>query len=176
MTREANVSARRSRDVTEAAAKYKAGLEEALAKVKSLENTVEELQAMLEESDKQLQSAQSKVPITVMKKERIGKRGATRWPVFIWELIMEQLVNGTPPSSVNSNIITFVATMAPHIEIKELPSLWTIRRARTVLLVVVQTLAAYRLAKADRWGQIFSDETERRQDSFQDLIISIEDD
>ena len=45
-----------------------------------------------------------------------------------------------------------------------------------MLLVVVQTLAAYRLAKADRWGQIFSDETERRQDSFQDLIISIEDD
>ena len=175
-TREANVSARRSRDVTEAVEKYKAGLEEALSKVKSLENTVEELQAMLEESGKQLQSAQSKVPITVMKKERIGKRGATRWPAFIWESIMEQLVNGTPPSSVNSNIITFVATMAPHIEIKELPSLWTIRRARTVLLVVVQTLAAYRLAKADRWGQIFSDETERRQDSFQDLIISIEDD
>ena len=75
---------------------------------------------------------------------------------------MEQLVNGTPPSLVNANIITFVATMAPHIEIKELPNLWTIRQARTVLLVVVQTLAAYRLTKADRWGHIFSDETERR--------------
>ena len=51
-TREANVSARRSRDVTEAVEKYKAGLEEALSKVKSLENTVEELQAMLKELGK----------------------------------------------------------------------------------------------------------------------------
>jgi len=58
-----------------------------------------------------------------MKKEIIGKRGATRCPVSIWELIMEQLVNGAPPSLVNANFITFVATMAPHIEIKELPSL-----------------------------------------------------
>ena len=73
-------------------------------------------------------------------------------------------------------MITFMATRAPHIEIKELQNHCTIRRARTVLLLVVQTLAAYRLAKADRWGQIFSDDTERRQDSFQDLIISIEDD
>ena len=78
-TREANVSTRRSQDATEAVAKYKASLEEALGKAKSLENTVEELQAMLQVSDKQLQSAQSKVPITVMKKERIGKRSATRW-------------------------------------------------------------------------------------------------
>ena len=49
-------------------------------------------------------------------------------------------------------------------------------RARTVLLVVVQALAAYRLAKADKWGQLHSDESERRQNNFQDLVISIEED
>ena len=49
-------------------------------------------------------------------------------------------------------------------------------RARTVLLVVVQTLAAYRLGKADKFGQLFQDATSRQQISFQNLAISIEED
>ena len=49
-------------------------------------------------------------------------------------------------------------------------------RARTVLLVIVQTLAAYRLGKAEKFGQLFQDATSRRQDSFQNLVISIEED
>ena len=47
---------------------------------------------------------------------------------------------------------------------------------RTVLLFIVQTLAAYCIAKADKWGQLFLDETMRRQVSFQNLIISVEED
>jgi hypothetical protein len=91
----------------------------------------------------------------------------------MWEIIMEQLINGTPPSSVNENIFAMLKTFSPSIEIKELR---TIRRARTVLLVIVQVLATYRIGKANKWVQLFTDGTSRHQNAFQDLIISIEED
>ena len=123
-----------------------------------------------------LQEAIDAHPIKEIRRYREGQRGQPVWPLFMWELIIEQLVAGTPPSSVNGNIITFVKTICPSINIVELPSIWTIRRARTVIMVMVQTLAAYRIAKADRWMQLFTDGTSRRQIAMQDLIISIEED
>jgi hypothetical protein len=91
-------------------------------------------------------------------------------------LTIEQIVNGTPPSSVNANIVTFIRKLSPLIVIRELPSIWTIRRAQTVLLAIVQTLTTYRIAKAEKWEQMFTDGTSRKQVSFQDLIITIEED
>ena len=69
-----------------------------------------------------------------------------------------------------------ISLQPPTTVIKELPSIWTIRRGRTVLLVVVETLATYRLAKAKRWGQMFTDGSGRRQIALQDLALSIEED
>jgi hypothetical protein len=89
---------------------------------------------------------------------------------------MDQLVNGTPPSAVWSNIVLHVKTFSPSTTIKDTISYSIIKRARTVLLVVTQTLAAYRLAKADKWLQLFTDATSRRQVTFQNLVISIEED
>jgi hypothetical protein len=45
-----------------------------------------------------------------------------------------------------------------------------------VLLVVVETLAVYLLAKAKRWGQMFTDGSGRQQVAMQDLVLSIEND
>jgi hypothetical protein len=45
-----------------------------------------------------------------------------------------------------------------------------------VLLVIVQTLATYWIAKADKWEQLFTDGTSRRQVAFQDVILIIEED
>ena len=89
---------------------------------------------------------------------------------------MEQLIHATTPSSVNANIVAMLKTFSPSIEIKELPSIWTICRARTVLLVIVQVLATYRIGKANKWVQLFTDGTSPHQNAFQDLIISIEED
>jgi hypothetical protein len=50
------------------------------------------------------------------------------------------------------------------------------RQGRTVLLVVVETLAVYWLAKAKRWGQMHTDGGGRRQVTMQDLALSIEND
>ena len=93
----------------------------------------------------------------------------------MYELIMEQLVNGTPPSAISDNILSFVSTFLPNTIVKELPSIWTVRRTRTILLIVVEALAAYQLAIALCWKQLFTDGTSRRQTFMQNLAISIED-
>ena len=142
---------------------------------KKLANELSELQDRLEETSIGLEEAKNALPHTVIGKELC--RGCVRqWPLYIWELILEQLVNGTPPSSVADNIVAHVKQFSPTTVIKELHSIWTIRRARTVLLVIVQTLAAHRLAKADKWEQLFTDGTSRRQVSFQNLVLGIKED
>jgi hypothetical protein len=135
-----------------------------------------DLEYKLEEAERQWCQAEDSIPVKVFGKVQKVKGGTSSWPTYVWEIIIEQLINGTPPTSVNANIITMIKTFSPSTEIQELPSIWTIRRARTVLLVIVQTLAAYRIAKADKWEQFFTDGTSRRQISFQNLIISIEED
>ena len=135
-----------------------------------------ELEEQLDNSALSLSIANAAVPIKVIAKSIDGRGGTSSWTLYVWELIIEQLVNGTPPTAINSNIVTMIKTFSPTTTISELPSIWTIRRARTVLLVVVQTLATYRIAKADKWEQLFTDGTSRRQVAFQDLIISIEED
>lgn len=135
-----------------------------------------DLEEKLELKDQELTAAEEAVPIKEFGKEHHGQRGQAIWPLYIWELIIEQIVNGTPPSSINANIVTFIRKLSPSIVIRELPSIWTIRRARTVLLAIVQTLATYRIAKAKKWEQMFTDGTSRKQVSFQDLIITIEED
>lgn len=179
-TRDANRSAKRSKDVSATAEWYDGELKKASRENKTLAATVDHLQAMLEESDAKLVAAQedkaAAVPIPVVQRERKGKTGNRSWGLDIWEVIIEQLVNGTPPASICSNMIALVRKFSPSTEIRELPSIWTVRRARTVVLVIVQALAAYRLGKAKRWGQLFTDETSRRQISFQNLVISVEED
>ena len=90
----------------------------------------------------------------------VGLYDSRDWPGF------QQ--NGMPPTAVNKNIMIMIHVrhFSPKCEIVELPSLWTIRRARLMLLVVVQTLSAYRLGVAKKWGQLFTDGTSLRQKSF----------
>jgi hypothetical protein len=173
--KQVNLSTKRSRDVTiyvDALQKDVGMLQQKLAMEQDMNN---DLQEEIQECKKQLDLANAAVPVKEICKVSDGSRGKT-WPLFMWELIIEQIVNGTPPSSVNSNIVSMLQTFSPSTKISELPSIWTIRRARTVLLVIVQTLASYRIAKANKWEQLFTDGTSRRQVSFQDLIISIEED
>ena len=96
------------------------------------------------------------------------------WPLFMYELIMEQLVNGTPPFAISNNILSTLCTLFLSTVVKELPSIWTVCRTRTILLIVVEALATYQLGKSKRWKQLFTDGTTKRQTFFQNLAISIE--
>ena len=135
-----------------------------------------DLEHKLEEAEQKQRTAEDFIPIKVFGKICKVKGGTSSWPSYVWEIIIEQLINGTTPSSVNANIMVMIRTFSPSTVIQKLPSIWTIPRARTVLLVIVQTLASYRIAKADKWEQLFIDGTSLRQISFQNLIISIEED
>ena len=171
-----NRSTRRSAEVIAHSATQEQRIKELEEIVKNQNSQLMELEDELDRRKNQVQKLEKAFAIKVFGKICDGQREATSWPHFIWELILEQLVNGTPPSSVNANIVSFLRCFSPTTVIKELPSIWTIRRGRTVLLVVVETLATYRLAKAKQWGQMFTDGSSRRQIALQDLALSIEED
>ena len=104
-----------------------------------LRDRIIDLEDTVDDGRKMLQQSMAAIPITIITKEREGRRGRPQWQLYIYELIMEQLVNGTPPSSVNGNIVAHVKAFSPTTIVKELPSIWTIRRTRTILLIVVLT-------------------------------------
>ena len=79
---------------------------------------------------------------------------------------------GGAPSAFSKILVSFLKIMQPNSTIEELPSIWFVRRMRTVLAIVCQLMAAYRLAKADRWGQLNCDETKRHQTDYLNLILS----
>ena len=154
-----NRSTKRADDVNDYSESLRLRIIELESTVKQLQEQVVDLEVDLEEKSKKVIELEDSCPIKVFGKVRHGQRGATSWPFYVWELILEQLVNGTPPSSVSANIVIFIQRFSPRVKIKETPSIWTVRRGRTVLLVVVETLAAYRLARAKRWGQMHTDGT-----------------
>ena len=135
-----------------------------------------EMDAVLTESKLNAALDSAELPAFVFRKETIKDSRARRWPMHIIQLILELLVAGVPPSSVNASIVAFVKVVAPHIKIllEELPSIWFIRRCRTVLLTLCTLLAAHRLASAKKWGAIHSDGTGRRHIDIIDLTITIE--
>ena len=174
--KESKQSARRSKELTQVIKNYKSKLNDANMENETMRRSLCDLQDLLDASESKLSLMDAAIPIKQIKKTRASNKGRPSWPLYMWDLILEQLVNGTPPSSVNDNIVAHVKTFSPTTDIVDLPSIWTIRRARTVLLIICQTLAAYRLSKADKWEQLFTDATSRRQVSFQNLVISIEED
>ena len=113
-----------------------------------------------------------------LKKERTTGRhgGGSKWPLPVVQLVIEQLVNGTPPTSIRCNIASFVALSMTSDKVKQLPSLSFIRECRVAIQIIGETLTAYRLANAPKWEQVFTDGTSRRQISLQNLVIGLLDD
>ncbi len=125
--RQAIQSSRRSDDVMEYTETLKDQIRELEAEAKLQDQHQMELEMQLMEKEDELQALRLSSPFKIFGKERGNRKGgASSWPLFVWELILEQLVNGTPPTSVNSNIVSFIQRFSPQTIIKELPSIWTI--------------------------------------------------
>ena len=123
--REASTSSQRADDIRVVNNSYKEQIDTLQSQNNTFNSAIVELQDLLADSDRKLAAADAAVPIKVIEKEA-SKRGRSSWPLYIWDLILEQLVNGTPPSSVNANIVSHVKKFSPTTIIKELPSIWTI--------------------------------------------------
>ena len=76
-------------------------------------------------------------------------------------LICELLIIGIPPRAIPSIIYNLYETLT-GVETIEVPSVSFIRQCRTVVQVVGENIAAWKLADADSWHQIFTDATSRR--------------
>ena len=99
--------------------------------------------------------------------------GQRPWPLWYVQLILEQLTNGTPPEAIPLNIYSQARGTThcqPDDEI-EVPSASYCQKLRTVLRIVTETVAAYRLAHAEDWDQLFTDGTGH----LQNLLIAITD-
>ena len=107
------------------------------------------------------------------RKERtIGQRGCgSKWPILVVQLVIEKLINSTPPSSIKCNIAFFVALTKPSHKIKVLPGLNCIRECRATIQIIGETLTVYRLTNAENWEQVFTDGTSRRQIALQIQLL-----
>ena len=85
-------------------------------------------------------------------RDRNDYRGSgTRWPLCIVKLILEQLVNSTPPTFICHNIVSRLALTIPFVELKKLPGIRIVRNCRTDLRIISETLTPYQLSKSDKW-------------------------
>ena len=89
-------------------------------------------------------------------------------------LICELLIIGIPPRAIPSSIYTIYETLT-DVETTEVPSVSFIRRCHTVVQVVGENIAAWKLADADSWREIFTDATSCRNCAFQALVVGIMD-
>ena len=169
-------STRRSQDSTNYTESLQKKIKELQSNLQQLQNSNADLQLQIEEKNDQLRLSEGAAPIKVFSKVRYGRGGQMKWPLYVWDLIITELVNGTSPTAIPDNIVSSIRTFSPNTVIKELPSKWTVRRARSVIYVIVQTLAAYRLGKSHKWRQAFTDGTGRRQVAMQNLLIDIDED
>ena len=100
--------------------------------------------------NKTIATLQASSYITTLQKENNNKKGGQKTlPIFMWTLILEQLVNNTPPASINSSILSVLKVFSPKTKVIDFPHLNTIRKGRTVLGLVYHILAADRLAKSN---------------------------
>ena len=103
-----NRSTKRADDVNDYSESLRLRIKELESQNKQLQEQVVDLEVDLEEKNSKFVELEGSCPIKVFGKVRHGQRGATSWPLYVWELILEQLVNGTPPSSVSANIVMFL--------------------------------------------------------------------
>ena len=67
------------------------------------------------------------------------------------QIILGQLVNGMPPEAISPNIASQADLAMPRVKIivQELPSIKFIWSCCMILLIIGETLAAYRVGKVE---------------------------
>eukprot|EP00957_Ditylum_brightwellii_P006264 475268-Ditylum_brightwellii.AAC.1 len=122
-----------------------------------LQNDYIDLKVELKKLQKQLQHTNKNVntnkpQLEIKNKQKKGQcGGSSHWPLWVVQLILEQLVNGAPPSYIASNIASQAALTDTSIHIQELPCLTCGKGCCTILRIIGETLTAYCLAKAKEW-------------------------
>eukprot|EP00956_Cyclotella_meneghiniana_P001704 scaffold1864_cov60-Cyclotella_meneghiniana.AAC.3 len=136
----------------------------------------EQLARKTEEAEEfELMSRLAQEDLASFRYHKVKKIGNPKsWDPIVTQLVIEMLAHQTPPSCISANILSVVKLLIPEAPIiEELPSVRFVRNCRTVLLHLSKTLAAYEIAIQDRFLQLFTDGTTRRQTEFQNVVIGI---
>ena len=121
-------------------------------------------------------TAQTVVTIgKVLQKEGYRKRGSYTWTIWTIKMILEQLVNGTPPEAISPNIQYPVALDITEVRVinQELSSMNFIRSCRKIIRISSDILSSYCIGKAEQWDQLLSDGKGRHQPAFKNLVIGV---
>ena len=98
-------------------------------------------------------------------KNKDSKGKHTEWLPHVDKLIMEMLVNRTPPLSIHAVLYPMARTLFHSVNIvKVLPSL-------NHMFLMSKTISAYLLGKAKAWRRLHTDETCRRQTSLVNVVV-----
>ena len=83
-------------------------------------------------------------------------------------------MNCMPPAGISPNILSW-SDLAPGVKfiVKELPKINFIRSCWTIIRIIGETLAAYRIGKVEQWDKLFYDSTGRRQNYLHNLVIGV---
>ena len=109
-----------------------------------------------------------------MEKTQQRKGGPLTWDDRITLLVLEMLSHRTPPSCVSANILSIAEYIFPSFKaVKELPGVSFVRGCRSVLSYLTKLLAFDRVALTDKYLELHSDGTKRRQTDFQNLVVRI---
>jgi hypothetical protein len=93
---------------------------------------------------------------TQVELNRVGRGG--KWQPWVIQYICELLVIGTPPASIPSIISSSYQTYYGK-EPNEIPQVSFVRQCRVIVQVIGETIAAIKLASAEKWDQLWTDAT-----------------
>ena len=102
------------------------------------------------------------------------KGGASQWESWVVLLVYELIIISIPPTAIPISIYTLYETLT-GVDHTVVPYVSFIRRCRTVVKVVGETIAACKLADAESWRHIFTDETSFHQCAYQALVVGLMD-
>ena len=91
------------------------------------------------------------------------------------QLILDNLVNGTPPEAIALNISSQDSIAMPGVTVivQELPRINFIRSCWKFIRIIGETLVAYCTGKVEKWDQLLSDSTNRHQTALHILVIGV---
>jgi hypothetical protein len=132
----------------------------------------DDLARVMKEMESNLVMTETVTSPSQVELKRVGR--CHKWQPWVIQYICELLVIGTPPASIPSIISSSYQTYYGK-EPEEVPQISFVRQCRVIVQVIGETIAAIKLASAEKWDQLWTDATTRRQCPFQALIIGLMD-
>ena len=132
----------------------------------------DDLARVMKEMESNLVITETVTLPTQVKLKHVGQGG--KWQPWVIQYIFELLVIGTPPASIPSIISSSYQTNYGK-EPDEVPQISFAHNCRVIVQVIGETIAAIKLASAEKWDQLWTDATTWCQCPFQALIIGLMD-